>query len=321
MPIILTSFFLTFILLKGYLKSPFSNFALDKPNARSLHVHHTPRTGGVAVIISVVVAWTITRVDYLWFILVLGLVVPSLIDDIRGLKVRWRLLAQLSLSVFFAWLFLPHLSWYTLFLAVLALVWMTNLYNFMDGSDGLAGGMAVFGFGVYALAAYSLGDIKLALMCASISASCLAFLMFNFYPAKIFMGDAGSIPLGFLAGAIGLQGWHLELWPLWFPLLVFSPFIVDATVTLLKRALRHERIWQAHREHYYQRLIQMGWGHKKTAIAEYLLMFSVSASALLVIRLANLSVMALFSFWLLVYCIILLKIDKNWKQRSSSYSN
>ena len=129
------------------------------------------------------------------------------------------------------------------------------------------------------------------------------------------MGDAGSIPLGFLAGAIGLYGWQRALWPLWFPALVFSPFILDATITLLKRALRREKLWQAHREHYYQRLVQMGWGHKKTAIAEYMLMFSIAICALVMLQLPHLWVVLLFLFWLYVYFFIMLKIDKLWKQR------
>jgi UDP-N-acetylmuramyl pentapeptide phosphotransferase/UDP-N-acetylglucosamine-1-phosphate transferase len=150
----------------------------------------------------------------------------------------------------------------------------------MDGSDGLAGGMAVIGFGTYGLAAWLGGNLELELLAWSIAAAAAGFLIFNFPPAKIFMGDVGSIPLGFLAGALGVAGWLQGLWPLWFPLIVFAPFIVDASVTLLRRALRRERIWQAHREHYYQRLILSGWSHRKTAIWEYALMLACAALAL-----------------------------------------
>ena len=95
------------------------------------------------------------------------------------------------------------------------------------------------------------------------------------------MGDAGSIPLGFLAGGFGLAGWQAGVWPAWFPVLVFSPFIVDASVTLMRRALRRQRIWQAHCEHYYQRLVRSGWGHRKTALAGYALMLACGAVAFL----------------------------------------
>ena len=85
------------------------------------------------------------------------------------------------------------------------------------------------------------------------------FLVFNFPPARVFLGDAGSVPLGFLAGALGAQGALSGAWPMWFPVLVFSPFIVDATVTIARRVARGERIWIAHRDHYYQRLVLSGW--------------------------------------------------------------
>jgi UDP-N-acetylmuramyl pentapeptide phosphotransferase/UDP-N-acetylglucosamine-1-phosphate transferase len=99
-------------------------------------------------------------------------------------------------------------------------------------------------------------------VCAGVAAAAAGFLCFNFHPARIFMGDVGSVPLGFTAGALGLVGWRSGAWPLWFPLLVFAPFILDATVTLLRRALRGEKVWQAHRSHYYQRMVQMGLGHR-----------------------------------------------------------
>ena len=94
------------------------------------------------------------------------------------------------------------------------------------------------------------------------------------------MGDIGSATLGLLTAAFSLWGIQLGLFEPWFPLLVFSPFVVDATVTLMRRMLNRERIWEAHRSHYYQRLVTLGWGHKKTVLAEYLLMFLVGLSAI-----------------------------------------
>jgi UDP-N-acetylmuramyl pentapeptide phosphotransferase/UDP-N-acetylglucosamine-1-phosphate transferase len=94
------------------------------------------------------------------------------------------------------------------------------------------------------------------------------------------MGDGGSVPLGFLAAAIGIEGWTRGVWPLWFGPLVFAPFVVDATITLLKRAARGERFWLAHREHYYQRLVRSGWTHGRLAGAEYVLMLACGSAAL-----------------------------------------
>jgi UDP-N-acetylmuramyl pentapeptide phosphotransferase/UDP-N-acetylglucosamine-1-phosphate transferase len=166
-------------------------------------------------------------------------------------------------------------------LIIAGIAWMTNLYNFMDGSDGLAGGMALIGFGAYAAASWLAGQVALAAVSLALSAAATGFLLHNVHPARLFLGDVGSIPLGFFAGALGIVGWRNDVWPLWFPVLVFGPFIADATVTLLKRLIRGERVWQAHREHYYQRMVLMGLGHRGTAHALYGLMMACAAAALL----------------------------------------
>ncbi|HSD61413.1 MAG TPA: glycosyl transferase, partial [Burkholderiales bacterium] len=199
-------------------------------------------------------------------------------------------------------------------LVILATVWMTNLYNFMDGSDGLAGGMALIGFAAFGAGAWLAGDSGFAVLNFSVAASALAFLLFNFHPARIFMGDAGSIPLGFLAAVLGVQGWQRGLWPAWFPALVFSPFIVDASVTLLRRLARRERVWRAHREHYYQRLVQMGWGHRGTALAEYAVMLAAAAGALWGARQAPGWQAALTAVWIVAYLLIAAGIDRGWKR-------
>jgi UDP-N-acetylmuramyl pentapeptide phosphotransferase/UDP-N-acetylglucosamine-1-phosphate transferase len=124
------------------------------------------------------------------------------------------------------------------------------------------------------------GVHPLAELCVVLAAAAAAFLVRNFPPARIFMGDVGSVPLGFLAGAIGLVGWNDGLWPLWFPVLVFAPFVCDATLTLLKRLARGERVWQAHRDHYYQRLVRMGFGHRGAALIEYTAMLGCAVAAL-----------------------------------------
>lgn len=294
------------------LKTRLVNIALDQPNQRSLHSNVIPRTGGLAIMVSVLAVWALMAQAWIWLVLPLFLVVVSLIDDMRELSVRWRLLAQLLACSIFVWFTVPDFAWWSMIFVVLAMTWMVNLYNFMDGSDGLAGGMALFGFGAYGVAAFLSNDMNFALMSGCIVTAALAFLLFNFHPARIFMGDAGSVPLGFLAGSIGLYGWQHGNWPLWFPILVFSPFIVDATATLLKRLLRGEKIWQAHRSHYYQRLVQMGWGHRKTAIAEYVLMLAAGGSAVLLIHQSMLMVLFILMLWILVYVAIMWLIDRLW---------
>lgn len=253
---------------------------LDKPNERSLHVVPVPRTGGIAIVIGIVAAALCLRGSPSLLVPAVALAIASYFDDRHALPAPVRLVMHLVAAGVFLWLVAGSSGPALLIVLLFAIAWITNLYNFMDGSDGLAGGMAVIGFGAYGLAAWLGGNGEFAVLAWSIAAAATGFLIFNFPPAKIFMGDVGSIPLGFLAGAFGVAGWQQGLWPLWFPVLVFAPFIVDASVTLLRRMLRGERIWQAHRQHYYQRLILSGWSHRKTALSEYALMLACAALAL-----------------------------------------
>jgi UDP-GlcNAc:undecaprenyl-phosphate/decaprenyl-phosphate GlcNAc-1-phosphate transferase len=298
------------------LKTRLATIALDQPNHRSLHTHIRPRTGGLAVISGVIAALVAGELPLLWISLLVSLLTISLMDDIHGLSVRWRLTAQLLVVGVFILSILSQEPWWFLVLMALAITWMINLYNFMDGADGLAGGMAVVGFTSYAVAAWLAGDSQLAAMNASVAAASLAFLLFNFHPARIFLGDAGSVPLGFLAGGLGLYGWQQGVWPIWFPLMVFSPFIVDASVTLLKRLLRGEKVWQAHRNHYYQRLIQLGWGHRKTALAEYVLMLCVGITAIGLLNQPLTLIVVAFTAWTVVYALLMRAIDQRWARRS-----
>lgn len=311
--LLILALLLSFSLIIFLLRMPFLAKVLDQPNVRSLHMFPTPRFGGVAIIVAILVSWSLAGIaNWPIYACVTVLAILSLLDDVKGLNVGWRFLGHTLTAL--AFLLLLPLPLHILFLlpVILAMVWMINLYNFMDGSDGLAGGMAVFGFGAYAIAAYLAGDNTLMLQSAVVAAASLGFLWFNFHPARIFMGDVGSVPLGFLAVALGLLGLQQGDWPLWFPLLVFSPFIVDATVTLLKRLLRREKIWQAHRSHYYQRLVQMGWGHRKTAIAEYVLMLAAGGSAVLLLHQSILMVLFILILWVLVYAVIMWLIDRFW---------
>lgn len=259
--------------------------ALDLPNDRSLHTSPTPRMGGVVMVPSVLVAWLLLPEFDPWLAaLAAGLCMLSLIDDRFRAALAIRLAGHLTAAVLFVVFGLHVRDPLWVFPFVLGIAWFANLYNFMDGADGLAGGMAVFGFSVYGAAAWSGGDGTLALTCFCVSAAAAGFLCFNFPPARVFMGDAGSVPLGFMAGAIGLLGWVRELWQLWFPILVFAPFVADASLTLARRIFRGENVWLAHREHYYQRLIRMGWGHRRTALSEYALMSVCAVLALILLR-------------------------------------
>ena len=269
---------------------------LDWPNERSLHDRPVPRTGGLAIFCGAVVAafglkWEVARGGLIMAGAILAVALLSWYDDRKGLSPRLRLAVHVvaALAVAIAAIRLPVI-WLpgvaitlgtplTVLVTTLFLVWWINLYNFMDGMDGFAGGMAVFGFGALAALGYRAHDPAFAGIAAAVASAAFGFTAANFPPARLFMGDMGATVLGFVAGIMILDGSARGDFPLWAGLTVFSPFLVDATVTLLKRVARGERLTAAHRGHYYQRLVRAGLSHRRTVLGEYALMAVCGLSA------------------------------------------
>jgi len=292
-----------------------ARIALDLPNERSLHAAPVPRIGGI-VLVAVSLAAGAIAAPALWPLLAIafGLALLSAWDDRHGLPVALRFAVHLAAAAAAALLLLGASAPWVLVAATLLLAWMMNLYNFMDGSDGLAGGMALVGFTALGAEAATAAP-ALAVACYCIAAAAAGFLLHNFHPARVFLGDAGSIPLGFLAGSLGLAGWAQGLWPAWFPLLVFSPFIVDASATLAARLLRGEKPWQAHREHAYQRMVAGGLGHRGTALAGYVLMVLCAVSARIGVQFSEPGQRALLIVWVAVYGILAAAVTRRFPRR------
>jgi UDP-GlcNAc:undecaprenyl-phosphate/decaprenyl-phosphate GlcNAc-1-phosphate transferase len=318
------SFVLTWLVLLILIRT-WSHRVLDHPNERSLHHQPVPRTGGIGIALGMAGTVPFISPTEWWpmWIGVLLLVGTSFLDDLMGLPVLGRLGIHFIAASTFMSALLPNRiesGWiFMAIVAVVAIVWMINLYNFMDGMDGLAGGMAVFGFGFLAIAAWLGGNVPFALVNAIIASAAGAFLLFNFYPARIFLGDAGSTAFGFLAAGMALIGWRDGVWSLWFPVLVFSPFIVDATVTLLKRVVLGEKFWQAHRSHCYQRLVLSGWGQRRTILAEYSLMAFCGFAALACQRLSQQHRILLLSICVALFVILAIAVHRIQRQSSKKW--
>lgn len=259
---------------------------MDLPNQRSSHGRPVPRAGGLAIWAGWGAALLAAGASGNWILPGFVLAAISYADDRRGLPVAWRLTVHLIAAAAFVLTSLPLTHWTLQTALVLAIIWMLNLFNFMDGSDGLAASVAFLGFASYAIVALGAEDRNFFTVTASLAAACLAFLWLNWSPARVFMGDTGSVPLGFLAAALGVEGWSRGLWASWFPVLVFLPFIADATLTIGKRAARGARVWEAHREHAYQSLLLLGWRHGRVATCYAAFMLGCCASAILCNRLA-----------------------------------
>lgn len=267
--------------LRLLLRSRLAHRMLDLPNSRSLHAQATPRVGGLAIAVGVIAValllWPqLASAHRSALLAALALALVSSLDDLRGLPPAPRLVAHLAAAAYWAYGAGVPGAWIAV--AVLGVAWCANLYNFMDGIDGMAGGMAAFGFGAYAVAFAVGGAFGAAALCAAIAAAALAFLLDNAPPARVFMGDAGSIPLGFLAAVFGIEGARNSAWPPVFPLLVFMPFWMDATLTLMLRLRRGERPWQAHRDHFYQKAVRSGLEHRTIVHRAWALMAFCAAS-------------------------------------------
>jgi UDP-N-acetylmuramyl pentapeptide phosphotransferase/UDP-N-acetylglucosamine-1-phosphate transferase len=289
--------------------------ATDRPNERSLHDFPVPRIGGFGVIpATIAVALLFGPRDWLLAAFAAVLFAVSFVDDRAGVPIAVRFVVHAAVAA--GWLaFAPfELSLAIACTAGIGIVWITNLFNFMDGADGLAGGMALFAFSAYAIVASGAELVPLSVWSIAVAGGAAGFLLFNFNPARVFLGDAGSITIGFLAAAIGIWGWAANAWPLWFPFLVAAPFFLDASVTLLRRAARGERFWRAHREHYYQRLVQSGWSHRRLAVAEYLLMAASAGLAIAMLNWSHEAQRVGLACAAAVYAVLAVAVDRRWSR-------
>lgn len=272
--LLISLFLLTALLTWGIRQYAHHKDLLDHPNHRSSHVTPTPKGGGLAIMLTFYSA-----VSYLYFqdrleaplyfalLSALPVVVVSLIDDLYPLSAKTRLGVQLISAALAVYVlggvgkldlsgFVLSGLWLNL-VAILGIIWMTNLYNFLDGIDGYAASQSLF----VGLAAYLLFGSGAALLIAAASAG---FLLFNWHKASIFMGDVGSAPLGFIFAVLMLHDAASPHFLGW--LMLLSLFWFDATLTLLRRAKRGEKLSQAHKKHAYQRLNQTGFAHNKVVL-------------------------------------------------------
>lgn len=250
---------------------------LALPGDRQSHRHATPTGGGLGLVFSVVLSSVGLQLFFplplfWWQNLLPGLLLLALVgwlDDKRPVSTLIRLLVQLAVSFWllvFSW---PDFSLTGLGLfagVAAAMVWMMNLYNFMDGSNGMAGFQGVFAGLVLAVLFQNGGQSEMAMIALVVAAACAGFLPLNFPDARVFMGDVASVPLGFIFAALMVYGVSTGSLGLVSSMLVMSLFIVDATLTLLKRVILREQWYTAHAQHVYQRLIARGWSHSRVLL-------------------------------------------------------
>ncbi|MCB1749146.1 MAG: glycosyltransferase family 4 protein [Gammaproteobacteria bacterium] len=250
---------------------------LDHPNARSLHAAPVPRGGGLAVVVTVMAAHAYGVAQggaggsgplAAWALIALACGALGWLDDFRPRPAGLRLVVQFVLAALFVTLVLPlpplppPLAVAAASALTVCVVWSVNLYNFMDGADGFAASQALLGVGGALLLPGTALSAPVLPVALALAGACAGFLRWNRPPARVFMGDVGSYFIGFELAAVALldirAGGPACAW-----LILFLPFLVDATLTLLWRMWRGQRWWAAHRDHAYQRLVIDGWSHAR----------------------------------------------------------
>ncbi len=258
---------------------------LDVPNERSSHTSVVPRGGGIAIVVTMSLALMFLAargfisIDLFLALAVggAGVAIVGLVDDRHRLPARWRLTVHVLAAAWAVyWVgglgavrvgeHVVHPGWLGIGLAVLGVVWVLNLFNFMDGLDGIAAGEALFVAAAGALLAFSGGNSGVASVAWIFAWACAGFLCWNWPPARVFLGDVGSGYLGYIVIVLALADAESRPEAIWEWFILGALFFTDATVTLLRRLARGERVYEAHRQHAYQRLSRRWASHLRVTL-------------------------------------------------------
>lgn len=304
--------------LKDYL---LARNIVDTPNERTLHQGIIPRGGGLVIVLFLIASGSLAVLLFplkkVMMILLTSIFAWSLLswmDDKMDLSSTTRFCHQTLIALFIVFALSPiselvvspsmsfQLSGMAYFFTVLWIVWMANLYNFMDGMDGLAASQGIIAGITLAVWFYQAQAYAISFLCMILSASTYGFLLWNWAPAKIFMGDVGSVTLGGLFATLAVVGVSYFDMPFISFGILFSVFIFDATITLIRRAINREKLWQAHRSHFYQRAAQCGFKHQHIVMIMILLMLTMSILAsITMLNTENILVMSSISLILLLF--------------------
>jgi Fuc2NAc and GlcNAc transferase len=320
------SFLISVVLTIVYRQLAIKYNILDVPNERSSHKSPVPRGAGITFFISfnlvlaLLIQQDILTLKYTFPVFLGGPVIMLLgyWDDISSIPALVRLSVHMLVAFFIFILissgfskaveisFLPAWPWLTTAFCILFIAWFINLYNFMDGCDGLATSIGMVGAGLISLLSYLSGHKDLAITYLILAYALAGFLVFNWHPAKVFMGDAGAYFLGYVFGALALVSKMYYDSSLYIHLIIFGTFIVDATWTLLRRAMRRERVFNAHRQHAFQKLIKAGWGHARvTSLYVLITVLWLFPMAALCMSYSNISFLFLVIAYLPVFGFVL----------------
>lgn len=293
---------------------------VDVPNERTLHTGRVPRGGGLVIVVALlsgllgVALWTehyalygsVAALMSAWGLLgwyddridlspKLRFVLQFVIAGLTVLLVGW--ISQVG------WL---YLGWFGAIMTAVGIVWMANLYNFMDGMDGLAASQSIIASITLGFWFYMANNLALALVCGIVAASSYGFLLWNWRPAKVFMGDVGSITLGAFFATMVVIAVNRHAYPVLSLVLIFGVFVSDASLTIARRLVQGEKIWLPHRTHYYQRLANQGVSHSKIVLGAIIMMLICSLIATFSVLYRDTIAMAIMGVLLIVVVAVVI---------------
>jgi Fuc2NAc and GlcNAc transferase len=285
-PLILIASFLASVVFTGaYRRIALRANFVDLPVSRSAHSSPVPVGGGVVIfllfLITIMFLFAGGKLSVGQFMALSAssaIAIVGFVDDIKELKIKWRIYPQLFASIWAVWWIggIPEVNFYTWtvsqqwllnFLGVIGIVWLVNLYNFMDGIDGLAASELSFVNLMSLLFVINNSDSAFSILSLVSLGSALGFLVWNWSPAKVFMGDVGSGFIGFMLGVIAIISIQQQTMTVWTWLILLAVFVVDATLTLLKRFAARQKWYQGHASHAYQKAAKRFNSHRKVTIA------------------------------------------------------
>ncbi|MEQ8612632.1 MAG: glycosyltransferase family 4 protein [Gammaproteobacteria bacterium] len=319
-----------------------TNQVVDIPNERSSHSEATPRGGGLSIavvaLLSILFAYLFNWLAFNEFIaLIAGLIAIAIVgwlDDHSDIRFYWRFVLYSSAAIWtIYWIGpldsivvgsvavgLPHIA--GIIITWLGIVWLTNLYNFMDGTDGIAAMQAILASLFGSALLFFQGEEGNALICLGVVCASIGFLVWNWPPAKIFMGDIGSCVLGFFFATISVITDKSGMMPVSLWCMLLSIFICDATFTLIKRICVGEKWYEAHRSHAYQLLVQMGMSHKMLLLnfilVNLVIIWPATMMAWLYPDMASLCALAVVVSMLVLWSAINIKYNAFRKARTNT---
>lgn len=264
---------------------------IDTPNDRTLHKGSIPRGGGLAIVALILLSLAVIGALSMRYFMFAGIFISVLawsslswLDDRFDLSPQRRwfvqcVFATLSVMAFGVvdtvhlsnerYLLLPIVGF---LISIIGVLWLTNLYNFMDGMDGLAASQTIIASSTLVFWFWQYGDQSLAIISLVLASASYGFLLHNWHPAKIFLGDVGSVTIGAFFSTMLLIAVSRYDMPVISFIILFGVFVADASLTILKRLIQREKIWLPHRSHYYQRLAALGFSHSKIVIGLIVMM-------------------------------------------------